>query len=110
MGEQGPEPSEYKKDYPDAIEDPIKAELVGHATKSLEEDVVKQGHTARNKMAKLGEPGNESDMKQRRDDATEALGRAQASRQKADQLAADVGELYDKTVDLNSGKSPEEPN
>lgn len=102
MSEQAPapqpeqQPDSYMQAHPNAIEDPVKAEIMAYASKNQEEQVVKARQEALGHAALISDGGYNTNEYEGR----KAVERAQAARKDADLKASQAANIYDSVKHL----------
>lgn len=96
--------AEYLQEYPDAVVDPIKAELMAYASKQQEERAAtykKRSMTYAEDAAKsMGPFSDDEEIAQHTEKANQAAEVAQLARERADRQAQVVGDTYDKIKNI----------
>lgn len=104
MSEQAPmpqQPVDYLQEHPNAVVDPVKAEIMAYASKGQEEAVVAARGLALEAASNIGDRNfRDSENRGAEYAATHQAEQAQAARTEADNQATQAAEIYDKVKGL----------
>jgi len=101
MPQQPEQPVDYLQEHPNAVVDPVKAEIMAYASKAQEEAVVDARGLALEAASNIGnmrfrDAENRGPVRA----ATHQAEQAQAARTEADNNAGQAAEIYDKVKGL----------
>jgi len=101
ISQQPEQPVDYLQEHPNAVVDPVKAEIMAYASKGQEEAVVAARGLALEAASNIGN-GRFRDAENRvaGHAAAHQTGQAQAARREADNKAGQAAEIYDKVKGL----------
>lgn len=101
MSEQAPQqPVEYLQEHPNAVVDPLKAEIMAYAGKTQEEKVVLERGLALEAASRIGDSYFRDNGKGASDSADDHAGLAENARDSADQQYIAAAGIYDRVKGL----------